>query len=216
MAQRVVACQAAPGADQQPEPLIETITHLTCGHRRHPRGRQLDRQGYPVEAAADFDDGARLVSVGHREARRHAAGAFDEQIDCGRVDARADVQRGHRKHLLVGNPQAFAAGGQDPHRRGLRQDRLDQIGRGVAHVLAVVEHQQPDPALQRGRDTISHALSRLLGDAQHRGHPRRAPPPDHRPRRVRKTRHRQEIRRPIAPQPPTPAGSYRPRPPRST
>ena len=32
----------------------------------------------------------------------------------------------------------------------LRQDRLDQIGGGVEHVLAVVEHQQPDPALQRG------------------------------------------------------------------
>ena len=42
---------------------------------------------------------------GHREARRHAAGAFDEQAHRGRVDSRADVQRGHRPQLLVGDPQ---------------------------------------------------------------------------------------------------------------
>ena len=50
-----------------------------------------------------------------------------------------------------------------------REDGFDQIGRGVAHVLAVVEHQQPDPALQRGGHRLAHALARLLGDAQHRG-----------------------------------------------
>ena len=72
--------------------------------------------------------------------------------------------------MLVGDPQPFAAGGQDPHRRRLRQDGLDQIGGGVEHVLAVVEHQQPDPALQRGGHTLAHGLARLLGDAQHRGH----------------------------------------------
>jgi hypothetical protein len=36
VAQGVVACQAAPRAHQQAEPLIETITHLAGGHRRHP------------------------------------------------------------------------------------------------------------------------------------------------------------------------------------
>jgi len=35
VAQRVVAFQSAPGADQQPEPVIKTITHFTGGHRRH-------------------------------------------------------------------------------------------------------------------------------------------------------------------------------------
>ena len=150
MAQRLVACQAAPRADQQPEPLIETITHLAGGHRRHPRGRQLDGQRYPVEAPADLHHRGGLISRGHREARGHAPGAFDEQAHRRGVDARADVQRGHRPQLLVGDPQSFAAGRQDPHRRRVRQDRLDQIGGGVEHVLAVVEHQQPDPALQRG------------------------------------------------------------------
>ena len=37
-------------------------------------------------------------------------------------------------------------------------------------MLAVVEHQQPDPALQRGGHRLAHGLARLLGDAQHRRH----------------------------------------------
>jgi hypothetical protein len=36
MTERLVACQAAPRADQQPETVIEAITHLAGGHRRHP------------------------------------------------------------------------------------------------------------------------------------------------------------------------------------
>ena len=56
------------------------------------------------------------------------------------------------------------------HRRRLREDGFDQIGGGVEDVLAVVEHQQPDPALQRGGHRLAHALARLLGDAQHRRH----------------------------------------------
>jgi len=46
--QRVVAVQAAPRANQQPEPLIETIMHLAGGHRRHPRSGQFDGQRNPV------------------------------------------------------------------------------------------------------------------------------------------------------------------------
>ena len=157
--------------------MIETITDLTGRHRRHPRGRQLDRQRDAVQATADFHHCARLIRCGHREARRHTLGAFDEEIDCGRVDSPAEIQRGHRPQLLIGHPQPFAAGGHDAHRRRLRQDGLDQIPGGVAQMLAVVEHQQPHPALQRGGHTLSHGLTRLLGDAQHRcyrvGHRRR-------------------------------------------
>ena len=56
------------------------------------------------------------------------------------------------------------------HGRRLREDGLDQIGGGIQHVLTVVEHQQPDPALQRGSHRLAHALPGLLGDAQHRRH----------------------------------------------
>ena len=37
-------------------------------------------------------------------------------------------------------------------------------------MFAVVEHQQPHPALQGGGHTPGHAAAGLLGDAQHRGH----------------------------------------------
>jgi len=37
-------------------------------------------------------------------------------------------------------------------------------------VLAVVEHQQPRPALQGGGHRLGHCLARLLGDTQHRCH----------------------------------------------
>jgi hypothetical protein len=45
--------------------------------------------------------------------------------------------------LLPGDPHSFAAGGNDSHSRGLREDCFDQVGGGVKHMLAVVEHQQP-------------------------------------------------------------------------
>jgi hypothetical protein len=51
----------------------------------------------------------------------------------------------------------------------LRQDCLDQIGGLVAHVLAVVDHQQPDPARQRDGHRLTHGFAWLLGDAQHCG-----------------------------------------------
>ncbi len=170
MAQGVVAFQAAPRADQQPEPLIETITHLAGGHRRHPRGRQLDGQRDPVEAAADLHHRGRLASVADREARRNVLRPFDEQGHRGRVDACADVQRGHRPQPLVGDSESFAAGGHNLGRRRGREDGLDQIGGGIEHVFAVVEHQQPHPALQGGGHALGYALAGLLGDAQHRGH----------------------------------------------
>jgi hypothetical protein len=165
-----VTCQAAPGANQQPEPLIQTVTDLAGRHRRHPRGRQLDRQRDPVQAAADLHHRVRLVSVGQQEARSHAARAFDEQRCGSRVDACPGVQRRHQPQLLVGDPQSLAAGGQDPHGRRLREDGLDEIGCGLPDVFAVVDHQQPDPAFQRGGHRLADALARLLGDAQHPCH----------------------------------------------
>ena len=94
-----------------------------------------------VEATANLHNRGRLIRVGDREARRNSLGAFDEQGDRGRVDSRADVQRGHRPQLLVGDTQSLAASGQNRHGRRLREDRLDQIGCRLEDVLAIVEHQ---------------------------------------------------------------------------
>ena len=50
----------------------------------------------------------------------------------------------------------------------MREDGLDEIGCGIEHVLAVVDHQQPDPALQRDGHRLADGFACLLGDAQHR------------------------------------------------
>ena len=170
MAQRVVAFQAAPRADQQPEPVIKTITHFTGGHRRHPGGGQFDGQWNPVQALTNLDDCGGFVAVDHREARRNALSAFDEQTHRRRVDSRCRVQRAHRPNLLVWDSESLAAGGEDSYSRRLRKYRFDQVGGGGENVLAIVDHQQPDPALQRGGHRLTYGLTRLLGDAQHRRH----------------------------------------------
>ena len=101
VAQRLVACQPAPGADQQPEPVIKAITHFTGGHRRHPRRREFDGQWYPIQALTNLGDCGGFITIGHREVRRNALSAFDEQAHRRRVDSRCRVQRAHRPHLLV-------------------------------------------------------------------------------------------------------------------
>ena len=37
-------------------------------------------------------------------------------------------------------------------------------------MLAIVQHQQPHPAVQRSGHTVGHRFAGLLGDAQHRRH----------------------------------------------
>ncbi len=139
------------------------------------------------------------------------------KVHCGRVDSRADVQRrdtGHNCSSATPNPSRLVARIVTVAECG--EDRLDQIGGSVEHVLAVVEHQQPDSALQRGGHRLGHALARLLGDAQHRrdrvGHRRGIGDRGQleKPDTIRKFIG-QPCRRPRAP-----AGSCRPRPPRST
>ncbi len=61
MAQRLMAFQTAPRADQQPEPVVEAITHFDDGHRLQARGGQLDRQRDSVEATADLGDGVGIA-----------------------------------------------------------------------------------------------------------------------------------------------------------
>ena len=45
---------------------------------------------------------------------------------------------------------------------------IDHVGSRIEDVLAVVEKQQPRPALQRRGDAVGHTQSRLLGDPEYR------------------------------------------------
>ena len=57
------------------------------------------------------------------------------------------------------------------HLDGLRpgEDVFDHVGRRVQDVLAVVEDEQSNAALQSGRDAIGEAQPRSLRDAEYRG-----------------------------------------------
>ena len=170
MAQRVVALQAAPGADQQPEPLIETITDLARRHRRHPRGRQLDGQRNPVEARQISTTAAASSAVATEK-----RGATLRARSTNRVTAAESMPAPQSSE---GTSHNCSSATPNPSRLVAKTLTVAECARiastrsaaASTHVLAVVEHQQPDPALQRGGHALGHALARLLGDAQHRGH----------------------------------------------
>src|SRR5882724_11858934 len=98
-----MAVQSSPRTDEQLESVIETITDLVNGHRRHTRGRQFNGQWDPVKTQADLRDSVGRVS---RKLRRHIVSAIDEQA-CGRVD----IKGSHRPDLLVDDAQSLAACG---------------------------------------------------------------------------------------------------------
>ena len=67
-------------AGQQPEPVVQAVQNLCQRQRPHPCRRQFDRQGYPVEATADFAH-RHGIFVADDEIRPSAAGPIDEQFD---------------------------------------------------------------------------------------------------------------------------------------
>ena len=159
-----------PRPDQQPEPVIEAVPHLGRRHRGHAGGGQFDRQRDAVEPRQISTTAAASSAVATEKRAATLRARSTNRVTAAESMPARTSERGHQPQLLVGDPQSFPAGGQNPHRRRVRQDRLDQIRRSVTHVLAVVEHQQPHPALQRGGHTLSHGLTRLLSDTQHRCH----------------------------------------------
>ena len=122
-------------------PAPQVAEQLGRGPAERPRRGKLDGQREPVEEATDLGDGG--VVVGRRsEAWTHRGGAVEEQLD-GRV---VDAERSDGHGVLAGDPEAMAARRQHDRIGGAGEDRLDQLGDAVEHVLAVVEDEQrPGP-----------------------------------------------------------------------
>jgi hypothetical protein len=112
--------------------------------RRAPadlRGRQLDRQRQPVEAAADLGDHAGLgaVRVGH-----------------GNPGARGEERHGvvrrerrHRERHLAADVERLPAGREHPLPRRGAEEAADQLRAGGQLRLAAVEDQQRAPGARR-------------------------------------------------------------------
>ena len=153
--QRLMAFQSPPRSDQQPEAVTKTITHLARGHGRHAGGRQLDGQRYPVQAAANLD----RPRPPHRCRPTRSAVTTLCARSTNRLTAAESMPAptfnegtGHSCSSAIPNPSRLVV--RIVTVAECSKDGFDQIDGGVEEVLAVVEHQQPDPALQRCRDRL--------------------------------------------------------------
>jgi hypothetical protein len=100
-------------------------------------GSELHGQRQPVETGAELDD-ALVVDV-PRHAGLGPTGPFDEQLGGGRT------QRFDGDQLLGHQAERFAAGGEDVPRVAVGERDVEQFGRGLHDVLAVVQHHQQRP-----------------------------------------------------------------------
>ena len=173
-------------AGQQPEAVGQPLRDVGDGEHAEPGGGQLDGQRQAVEAADDLDDGTDRLLV-QDEAGRDGGGPVDEQADGGvrgrgpRVGVRRrEGQRGERGEDLAVDGQRLAAGRQHPDVGDLAQDLVDQPGRGVDQVLAVVDHEQAATPVQRADEPLGGVLRAAVGSVGHPG----VPQPQGRERRV--------------------------------
>ena len=128
--------RSARATGEEAEAVVEPVGDAPRVHHAHPRGSQLDRERQPVDATADRLHGVAIGVLG-REAGPHRARSLDEQLDCGGFGERRDSPReltthaerlpARRERVQVGHP---------------RQQRFDDAGRLVEHMLTVVEQQQ--------------------------------------------------------------------------
>ena len=151
---------ASPPTGQQPEPFVEEGRDLRRCHRTHARGRELDREWYPVESAADLADRSGVVQIQH-EAGIDGAGAVDEQPN--RVRARHNVERvgrarsregTQRPELLAGNAEALTARCEHPDIGAGLKDALDERAHRRQQVLAVVHDEQHILRAQKLDDAV--------------------------------------------------------------
>ena len=164
---------------EQREAVAEPGGDLLGGQHGHPGGGQLDGQRDAVQRAADGRHRHR-VPLGDREAGPGRGRPVREQLH--RLEARQfrgvprrvrgrHVQRRDLTHGFLRDAQRLLAGGHDPQLRAGRQQPLAEGGAGVHQMLAIVEHDQCLPRLQRVGQRVSQRAPGLGVDADERGHP---------------------------------------------
>ncbi len=135
--QRLVSLDGAPATSgQQPEALVEPGADVGRAQCDDARGRELDRERYPVEPPAHVGDGGGVRRV-DAEPRSCRGSTFGEQRE--RV---LDRQRAQRPGLFPVDAQALSAGGQHAHAGTGAQDRESEVTRRLHEVLAVVEDEE--------------------------------------------------------------------------
>ena len=148
--------------------------YLAWGQQPHRGGREFQRQRQAVEPAAEL--GHRLsVLAGQGEPGLDITDPVDKQPhrwvlrQCLEGDpGRRNAQRVHPPFLLTADPQYHPAGHQHPQARR----RLEQVrdhGRGVQHLLEVIQNDQHVPVGQTPFQGVQRPLLALSHQAERRG-----------------------------------------------
>ena len=160
-----------PSAGEHREPVVEPLAELVEGQPAQLHRRQLDRERYPVEAAAETDHVGR-VGRGDGEVGHRRGGPQREQLDRVAAVKLDRVRVGHRQRLdrevlLAEGVERLPAGREHGHAGRLGQDRLDQVGARVEQVLAGVQDQQQPLVPQVLEQRVEGGPRVLLGQAEH-------------------------------------------------
>ena len=152
--QAMVAPQAlmADGQITRPRAQVDRLREirqqrLGCEHAC-PGGREHDAQRQAVDAAAHLRHRGSVVVVELKVGRHRACGAHEE-LDGSRIgQPRAirfrgwHLERRDGQLVFACEPQRLSTRGQDDQSRA-GAEQLRQVGRGVQHVLEVVDQHQP-------------------------------------------------------------------------
>ncbi len=166
----------AVAAREQGQAMLQPREHRLGREHLRPGGRQLDRQGKPVQPGADLRHRG-SADLPEREVGSDGAGALGEQghrrVPGQLGDWRQAVRVGHgeRRHrelVLPRDTKGHAAGHQHLDLWAGRE----QIGHGRGgrnHVLEVVQDQQDAPRLQNARQALQERPVTRLGDLERPG-----------------------------------------------
>ena len=181
--QRLLAGQRRAAAlGQQAEAVLQPGQQLPRRQHAHPRRRQLDGQRDAVQPGTDLGHGRRVLGR-HLERGLHRHRTVAEEPHrrvAGRRFDRSrlpEVWHGKRRHPpddLTGDAQRLPAGGQEAQLGTGAQQGVSQPGAGIGEVLAVIEHQQQTPELQRvserRRQRPAGGLTHAQGGSHRPGH----------------------------------------------
>ena len=131
---------------QDVETLIHQPEQVGRTHRTGASRGELDCQGHAVEPAAQFRHCLESVRRGHDRGpgcRRPIQEQLHRRRRVGVRTSRAGkLQRIEHEDALASRAKRFTARGEDRHRVGDVQHRIDQLAHTGDDMLAVVEHDK--------------------------------------------------------------------------
>ena len=147
----------AVSSRQQSESVGEPGIDLGWIQRAQPRGSQFQCEWQPVQSRTDAPNECDRARV-DGESRSRGGGPVGEQTYRGSAELFGQGRLGIRDRQLpdhenrfTGDPQRFAAGGQDPDARAVTQQPMHRPSGVVHQVLTVVEHDQQRPFGEQSR-----------------------------------------------------------------